>query len=69
MWLSYFTDRRRSFCIYRNNLKTLIGEVFSDKKLRFEDHNGLKNVIYTYYIVSVDAQNVSSLPEKIIIRP
>ena len=47
--------------VYRNDLDTLIGVVYADQPLIFEDHNRLPNVMYTYYVVSVDiAHNVSA---------
>lgn len=55
--------------VYRNNFNTLIGEVPANGKLEFLDHNRLKNVTYTYYIVAIDSQNRRSFPAEITIRP
>lgn len=58
-----------AYNVYRNNLSTLIGTVRADQILIFEDHNRKKNVVYTYYIVAVDAQGNASLPVSITITP
>ena len=58
-----------AYKVYRTNLNTLIGIVGAGKALNFEDHIRSKNVTYTYYIVSVDAQNNNSLPASITITP
>lgn len=55
--------------IYRNDMNTLIGTVSANKPLRFEDHNRLKNVVYTYYVVSADANNQLSAPASVTITP
>ncbi len=55
--------------VYRTDLSTLIGIVEAGGALYFEDHNRLKNVTYTYYIVSVDAQDNNSLPASITVTP
>ncbi len=58
-----------AYKIYRTNLNTLIGIVGAGGALYFEDHIRSKNVTYTYYIVSVDAQNNNSLSASITITP
>lgn len=55
--------------IYRDNLATLIGTVSATQELKFEDHNRKKNTVYTYYVVSVDANNQSSTFSTVIVTP
>lgn len=57
-----------AYKVYRDNLNTLIGVVEAGKALKYEDHNRAKNVTYTYYIVSVDAQGNNSVPATIITK-
>lgn len=53
------------YWIYRDNLSTLIGSIEADQPLIFEDHNRLKDRVYTYYIVAIDAENNRSVPVNI----
>ncbi len=55
--------------VYRDNLETLIGKISAKQALKLEDHNRKNRVSYTYYVVSVDSKNQSSLPARIIIEP
>jgi hypothetical protein len=36
--------------------------------LSFADHNRLPNIVYTYYVVSIDANGNSSIPVSVIIN-
>ena len=58
-----------AYKVYRTNLNRLIGIVGAGRALNFEDHNRSKNITYTYYIVSVDAQDNNSLPASITVTP
>lgn len=55
--------------IYRNDLNTLIGTVSASGPLRYEDHNRVKNTVYTYFIVSVDVEGQTSAPTSITVIP
>lgn len=58
-----------SYKIYRNpQLTQFVGEVLATQPLRFEDHNRKKNVSYTYYIVSV-AENAVSTAVSTTVKP
>lgn len=58
-----------AYQIYRNDLSHLIGIVRANKQLVFEDHHIKKNIVYTYYIVAVDAERNSAVPAIITINP
>lgn len=55
--------------IYRDNLNTLIGIVPANGTLSFKDNNRKKNTVYTYYVVSQDAEGTVSVPTSIKILP
>jgi len=54
--------------IYRNNFATLIGTVLASEPLCFQDNNRKKDVLYTYYIISVDAQGNASTAASVVIK-
>lgn len=55
--------------IYRDDFpQNLIGIIPKNGELEFVDHNRKKNVVYTYYVVSVDAFGDLSTPAVITIK-
>jgi hypothetical protein len=58
-----------SYQVYRDNVNTLIGTVSASQPLRFADHNRSPGVVYTYYVVSIDANQDSSAPVSVVVRP
>jgi len=56
--------------VYRDeNLTDLIGLIGANEPLIFEDHFRRKNLIYTYYIVSVSLDGTFSTPASIMVFP
>ncbi len=55
-----------SYKVYRHDLKTLVGVVPANGKLKFRDHARSKKSV-TYYIVSIGLENSESAPASITI--
>lgn len=54
------------YAIYRDTLANQIATVPGNGPLVFRDHNRMKNVTYTYYVVAVSASGVSSAPATVV---